>query len=126
VARDYILKLSESEWSSAPWQGIYDDVKRAADEYGAWMDFTRIGFMRALYPPGDESLGRERLASRGGGLTAVEVHRALEVRDGHNEALLNNLALVFWTSSACSSARAAASYCGRISVKPLTASDVRA
>lgn len=50
-ARDYILKLSESERVCAPWNDINDDIKRAALEYGPWMDFARIGFMRALYSP---------------------------------------------------------------------------
>ena len=46
----------------APWQGIYEDVKRAADEYGPWMDFTRIGFMRAYFL-GIAGAGMSALAS---------------------------------------------------------------
>lgn len=51
-ARDYILKLPESEWDAAPWQDIYEDIKRAAHEFGPWMDFARLGLMRAIYRPG--------------------------------------------------------------------------
>ena len=51
-ARTYILELSESEQASTPWQTAIGGLLKAADPpgNGPWIDFARMGMMRALFP----------------------------------------------------------------------------
>jgi hypothetical protein len=54
-ARADILALTEDEQAATRWQTAAGELLKAADPpgKGPWIDFARIGMMRALYPKGE-------------------------------------------------------------------------